>query len=140
MSGCGSSFSDEKEAKLQLRELEIGVHNQGILRRSISTILDESIVRKCEVAIQSLGDKYDIEEAVAFFLKYKTIADITLEKAIEKFIDFQQSQVRENTLNAYRRDLDTFKEFVAGEPLVGQITHEDIERFLDSKRPFCGVL
>lgn len=131
-------FADETEAKLQLRELEIGVHNQGVLRRSLSTILTEPILRKCEVAVGSLGNKYDITEAVAFFLKYKTIADITLEKAIQKYLDFQQNQVREYSLNDYRRTVNTFKEFIGSDVLVGQITHDDIERFLNSKRSKDG--
>jgi len=131
-------FATEAEAKLQQRELEIGVHNQGVLRRSISTILTEPILRKCEVAVESLGNKYDIAEAVEFFLKYKTISDITLEKAIEKYLKFQETQVREYSLNDYRRTVNTFKEFIGAETLVGQINYSDIERFLNSKRSKDG--
>jgi integrase len=131
-------FKDRSEALAKQQELETGVVNQGIARRNINTILQEPVVRKCELAVELLNNKFDIVEAVEFFLKYKAISDITLERAIEKFLEFQESQIRDYSLSEYRRTLNTFSGFI-GEVLVGQITHDDIERFLNSKRSKDGA-
>lgn len=63
---CRKTFNDRSEAFRFASHTNTELINQGNERRMLSTILTEPLLRKAEFAFERLGDRYDLDAAIAF--------------------------------------------------------------------------
>jgi site-specific recombinase XerD len=133
-------FNNRQEAALFASETHTAMLNDGASRRILSTILAEPVLRKCESAIERLGNKYGLDEVVEFFLKHHREASfkISMEEASVQFLGSQEGRMREASLHEFRRTLRAFTT-QTGNPNVDEITHDTVERYMQSLRAKDGV-
>jgi len=137
---CRKTFSDKSAAFRFASCIDTEAINRGAERRMLSTVLDEAKLRRLEIAVERLGDRYDLDAAIDFFLKHHQNPDfkISVRDAADKFLDFQKSQVRPKSLGEFRGTLRGFAAYT-NNPFVHEVTHEIVENYLESLRGRNGV-
>jgi hypothetical protein len=133
-------FTTRQEAALFASETHTAMLNDGASRRILSTILPEPVLRKCELAVERLGNKYDIGECVEFFLKHfrDPSFKISMQEASIQFLGSQEGRIRKASMDEFRRTLRAFTA-QTGNPFVHDITHDTVERYMQSLRAKDGV-
>jgi integrase len=114
--------------------------NEGHARKVLSTVLTETTLRQCELAVEKLSGRYDIDEVVRYFLDHHCDPSIKvlMSDAITKFLSSQESALSAANLAAYKQTLNRFVE-ATGDVNVHEVSHETIETFLQSLRGRDGV-
>ena len=133
-------FGDKSAANAFAEVKYTELLNVGHSRRHLSTVLQETTLRECELAVEKLAGRYQIPQVVEFFLLHHCDpADkITLSDATLRFLGYQEPRVSEASYREFRNTLRNFTNF-ANDPFVHEITLETVEGFLQSLRAKGGV-
>jgi hypothetical protein len=133
-------YTDREEAVLFSNEKHTELLNHGSAHRVLSTVLPEATLRQAEACVTRLGGKYNLTEAVDYFLKHLHAPDftITVGEASTKFRGAMEGVIRDRTLIQLKSTLGQFERF-ADNCLVHEVTSETVERFLNSLRAKNGT-
>lgn len=135
-----ASRKDRQDANTFAENNYTELLNQGLHRKTLSTVLTESTLREWELAVEKLAGRYQMPQVIEFFLLHHADpADkITLSDATVKFLGFQEPRISSASYREFRNTLRNFTKF-ANDPFVHEITLETVEGFLQSLRAKGGV-
>jgi hypothetical protein len=142
-------FKDRSEADAFIDLMVAKLKNISSEMQSVVTRLNADQVKEAEEAVNRLGSRYTLREAVDYFIKHFCDPDfkITMRDARVKFIEGKElEKVRERSRKQLESTIKGFEKFLGdGNAEIGQarhihdITADDVERFLRGLRAKDGV-
>lgn len=133
-------FAKEADAIEFARTKNIELLNHGRKVVLVATELNEDQIQQCERAYRNLGDAYDLDEVVQFFLKHNRPPEftITMLDGIKHYLDWKELEgVRDTTRKKTSMILKSFAKH-SGNPLVHAVTESEIRSYLQSLRSADG--
>jgi hypothetical protein len=134
-------FTSRDKAEAFVDSVNVNLKNKGRKQALVLTELDENRIQQAERAIQSLGDAYSLDEAVAFFLKHNRPPEftITVLDGLKHYLDEKETEgVRMPTTKKTSMILKSFAKHTEN-PLVHTVTESSVTSYLKSLRALDGV-
>lgn len=129
-------FSKESDAIEFARQKNIELLNHGSKIVLVASELDKEQTREAEQAYRDLGS-YSLSDAVKFYLAHHRPTDyqIRLSDGLRRYLDNveRSGEVKEPTRKRMRARLNKFNSF-CHDPIVHEVTSQQIKRFLSSLR------
>jgi len=133
-------FKKLRDADAFIDQKQVELKNAAGAKHFLTTHLTEEQAREAEDAFYRLGDRYDLREAVDFFLAHYCNPDfkIAMKDAKNRFLGAKENVIRPRSIRQLDSTLTRFEKFVENRH-VHEVTSADIERFLKSIRAKDGV-
>lgn len=129
-------FGGEDEARLEKARLEVELMNAETAFRHRQTRLTDAQLAECEAAVDRLGDRGTIAEAVAHFLATAARPDkaVCWRDGRSAFLDSKEREgLRPRSLVQLKSTIDQFGRW-AGNPQLHEVSGADVEKFLRTLR------
>ena len=134
-------FKNKKDAETFIFRKQVELKNHSGTAKTVITRLTQEQIDQAEAAFLELGDRYNLKEAVAFYLANFCDPDfkISIKDAGRKFLDGKEREgVRDRSLTQLKSTVTRFESFVENCD-IHEVTVKDVERFLKSLRAKNGV-
>ncbi len=133
-------FKDKDKAERFAADKRIELMNADRAKRSRMTTLNEEQLLMAENALDRLGETYNLDEVVTFFLDNHRPPEfsIQLQEAIEVYLSDQEDTLRPRTIIQKRSSLKLFKEHIGDIP-VHHCSSEKVMSFLKALRGKDGT-
>jgi integrase len=136
---------DKKTAQLKLNELQTQILSAEVENpfRTVQTRLSDTQIRDAELAINLIGDRGNLLDAVKAALDGRNGFTVKLQSklfsdATAEYLAEQKDRVRPRVIQGWYSTLTRFTEF-AKDPLLSSITTETVKSFMSSLADKEGV-
>lgn len=134
-------YSDRAKAEAHADSINVNLRNTGRKQALVLTSLDEERINQAERAFRDLGEAYNLDDVVTFFLKHNRPPEFTIAilDGLNLYLDEKETEgVREPTRKKTSMIIKSFAKH-ADNPLVHTVTEESVTSYLKALRALDGV-